>query len=83
MSEYYTIKESDAGRYTFSAFGRTWAADSHRVERGRLLPVTVNPAYIGKRAYPFTDDAGRECLQVEGTGGRRGRFTVAYENLGA
>lgn len=83
MHEYYTIQESDAGQYTIRAYGRFWAIDSHRVERGRLLPVAVDPAYIGKRVRPFTDDTGRECLQVEGTASRLGRFTVVYENLGA
>ena len=71
----YTILESDSGNSTISAFGRRWTPDGWR--------RVVDPQYIGKRVYPFTDSIGRECLQVEGTEGRAGRFTVVYENIGA
>ena len=79
-TEYYTVKESDAGQYTLEAFGKFWAVDMHRVDRGKLYPVAVNPSHVGKRVYRFTDSIGRECLQVEGETGRAARYTAVFVN---
>ena len=81
--EYYTIQDSDSRQYTIAAFGHTWAVDRHTVDRGKLYPVAVSPAFVGKRVYRFTDSLRRECLQVEGVEGGAGRFTMTFENVGA
>ena len=78
--EFYTVKESDAGQYAIEAFGHVWAVDMHHIDRCRMRPVAVNPAYVGKRVYRFTDGIGRECLQVEGESGRAARFTMVFVN---
>ena len=78
--EFYTLKESDAGQYSIEAFGHVWAVDKHDLSGGKLRPVAVNPAYVGKRVFRFTDSIGRECLQVEGESGRAARFTMVFVN---
>ncbi len=66
MTAFYTLRRSDVGRKTITAFGRVWVT-SHFI--GRVLPGDV-----GKRVYRVGQLPSEQILQVENDEQRRRRL---------